>query len=291
MQVNRRIASSAATIAALAAVVTVLIAWDRQGTDPPTQSDKDPVAATLLQSPSGTATAKPRPTPTDDGRLLPNLMSLPAEDISLELVDGQRRLRFASIIANTGIGPVETLPDGREPCPPDQRHASQVLYNDVNGNGRYEREVDVEKSTRVAGCMLFHATHDHWHFDAAASYTLTTPISKTTIAASEKVSFCWRDSRQVPGSADSRPTEFYGDCTRDTVQGITPGWADVYRATLPDQHLDLPPDLADGVYCLWNEADPLKLLDETNDADNAAARPIRIAGNTVTLAPGASCAP
>jgi hypothetical protein len=64
----------------------------------------------------------------------------------------------------------------------------------------------------------------------------------------------------------------------------------VYRATLPDQHLDLPVDLADGVYCLRNRADPLELLLETDDDDNAAALAIRIAGASVAEVTGASCA-
>jgi hypothetical protein len=63
----------------------------------------------------------------------------------------------------------------------------------------------------------------------------------------------------------------------------------VYRATLPEQHLDLPMGLADGVYCLRNRADPLELLIETDDDDNAAALAIRIAGTTVAEATSVSC--
>jgi hypothetical protein len=137
--------------------------------------------------------------------------------------------------------------------------------------------------------MLDHPTHDHWHFDAAASHTLTAPDSAAAIVAAEKVSFCWRDNREVPAEANPRFSQYYGDCQRDTVQGITPGWADVYRATLPDQHLDLPVGLPDGLYCLRNEADPLGLLLEADDDDNAAVLPIQITGTTVAASTAGSC--
>lgn len=287
MRVPRTTALTAAAIGASCLVVAGVLGVGRLGAGEPT-ARKEPVAATVTGSPQPLARAEVRRVPVH-ARLLPNLRSLTPEDVAIEMVGDVRRLRFASIIANTGFGPVETLPDGRRPCPAGQRHASQVLYHDTDGNGGYDRAVDTATSSRPAGCMLFHATHDHWHFDAAARYTLTAPASSSPVAAAEKVSFCWRDNRVVPARVDPRPAEFYGDCERDTVQGINPGWADVYRSTLPDQHLDLPAWLADGVYCLRNEADPLQLLLETDDTDNAAALAVRITGATVAPATGATC--
>lgn len=246
---------------------------------------------------SGTSTAVrqtlldyPDPRPVQGSALLrPNLHSLPAEDLVIELAGGERRLRFTSIIANSGFGPVETDPDGLLPCPEAQRHASQVLYRDANGDGRYERSVDTATLTRPAGCMLDHKGHDHWHFDAAARYVLTAPGSDEPVAEAQKVSFCWRDNREVPAQADPRPDRHYGDCTRDKVQGITPGWADVYPERLDDQHLGLPADLDDGVYCLWNEADPLGRLLETDETDNAAVAAAEISGTNVDAAAADLC--
>jgi hypothetical protein len=230
----------------------------------------------------------PRPIP-GNGLLRPNLQSLPPEDLLIELTDGERRLRFTSIIANSGLGPIETNPNGLLPCPEGQRHASQVLYRDVDGDGTYERSVDTDTLSRPAGCMLDHEGHEHWHFDAAARYTLTAPGSDEPVAVAEKVSFCWRDNREVPAEVDPRPDRHYGDCTHDTVQGITPGWADVYPERLDDQHLDLPADLDDGVYCLWNEADPLGLLLETDETDNAAVAAVEISGTNIEVASADMC--
>jgi hypothetical protein len=245
--------------------------------------------ATAAPPTAAMAPVGPTPEAADD-RLLPNLASLPAEDVIIEMVDDTRRLRFTSIIANTGVGPVETVPDDEVGCPPGQRHVSQRLYHDVDGDGQFAWDVDVDTTLRPAGCMLDHADHDHWHFDAAARYVLTEPRSTTPIVSADKVSFCWRDNREVPAEADPGHEQHYGDCGYDEVQGIMPGWADVYSNDLADQHLDLPDDLADGLYCLWNEADPYRLLVESDESDNAAVRAIELAGTTVTMAPPERCA-
>ncbi len=259
--------------------------------------DAPATAAKLVGTPTAEPTPisypDPRPQPNPVRRpLLPNLQSLPPEDFHIEVINGgERRLRFTSIIANTGVGPVETNPDDLLPCPPGQRHASQVLYHDADDDGRYDRETDTATTSRPAGCMLDHEGHDHWHFDTAARYALIQPGQAAPVAEAAKVSFCWRDNREVPAEADPRPEQHYGDCTRDTVQGITPGWADVYPERLDDQHLDLPADLPDGVYCLWNEADPRNLLRESDDSDNAAVSAIEITGTEVAAARPDACAP
>jgi hypothetical protein len=156
-----------------------------------------------------------------------------------------------------------------------------VIYTDRTGDGRFARGEDKARVTTAAGCMLDHPTHKHWHFDAMASYSLARPGSSTPIVSREKVSFCLRDSREMLASTD-RPRRHYGDCGRNKVQGISPGWADVYKWTLPGQVLELPDDLADGQYCLHSAADPLGLLEEADEEDNAAVRSIRLTGNEVT---------
>jgi hypothetical protein len=219
----------------------------------------------------------------------PNLRSLPAEDVHIESATDGRQLRFASALPNTGIGPLAVRPDDGGRCPPRQRYAAQVIYEDHAGDGRFDRGEDGIITTFPAGCMLDHPTHRHWHFDAMAGYALTKPGTSTPIASQEKVSFCLRGSREVPrGLGPTR--EHYGDCGRNKVQGISPGWADVYRADLPGQMLELPDELADGQYCLHAVADPLGLLEETDEGDNAAVRSIRIAGNEVRPGDRMACA-
>ncbi len=196
---------------------------------------------------------------------------------------GQRWLRFEAALGNSGVGPLETRPDRRANCPRGQEHASQVIFRDVDGNGRYRRAVDTRRLVRSAGCMVFHPKHDHWHFDAASRYLLQPADRDRTVTARRKTSFCLRDSRRVPvpwGAAKTYDS-YYGSCDTDTPQGITIGWADVYQSFLAGQALRLPNRLSNGRYCLRVRVDPLDQLLESNDRDNASARAIRIRNRSV----------
>lgn len=233
--------------------------------------------------------AGPDPQAIRVGALLqPNLRSLPAESVRIETNGGRRELRFTSALANVGAGPLEVRPDDGRTCPRGQLRAAQVIYTDRAGDGRFDRGEDKAPISIPAGCMLDHPTHKHWHFDAMARYSLTRPASSAPLVSSEKVSFCLRDSRRMPASPD-RPRRHYGHCGRNKVQGISPGWADVYKATLPGQMLELADDLVDGQYCLHSAADPLGLLQETDEDDNAAVLSIRLTGNEVSRGDPAAC--
>ena len=256
---------------------------------------KQPATSVLpIPAPSKTSSAAvqyPDPKRVPVGaRLLPNLRSLPPEDIEIRTGDdGQRQLWFTSIIANAGIGPAEVIPDEVLPCPPGQRYASQVLYHDSGGNGRFDPTADQLTTMRRGGCMLDHPTHDHWHFDAMARYAVTRWGERSPLVSSDKVSFCLRDNRETPSESAVKVPEHYGDCGPNNVQGISPGWADVYDTDLPDQHLVLPATITDGNYCLHNEADPLELLLETDETDNAAVIAVRITGNDVAVGAAGRC--
>jgi Lysyl oxidase len=165
-----------------------------------------------------------------------------------------------------------------------------VLYHDSAGDARFDRTVDKMRTTRQGGCMLDHPDHGHWHFDAMARYSLTRQGEQSPLVASDKVSFCRRDNRETPSASPVKVAQHYGDCGPRKVQGISPGWADVYDTDLPDQHLALPAELPEGAYCLHNEADPLELLLETDDSDNAAAIAVRIIGAEVSVGAARSCA-
>lgn len=249
--------------------------------EPPTQSRETP---TVRADP-------PRePTPTGPLPLLPNLRSLPPEDIFIGFPgEGGRELRFAGILANDGIGPIVMRPDEAPECPEGQRHASQLIYLDGNGDNRYDRRRDTETEIRPAGCLLFHPDHDHWHLDASARYTLIRPGARTPVVEQDKVSFCLRDSERLPGAEWADVPDHFGDCERDRIQGISTGWTDVYESDLDGQALALPDDLPDAVYCLRVSADPLDLLREMDESDNASAVAVRIAGDEATPVAGPAC--
>jgi Lysyl oxidase len=222
--------------------------------------------------------------------LRPDVRSLRARDLRIRVTAAGRRLRFAAMLANDGPGPLVLAPRQRRDCPPGLRHADQQVHLDRNRDGRYQRRTDTAVRSRPAGCMLDHPTHAHWHFDAMAAYRLVdvTP-RRRVVSARPKVSFCLRDNRPVPGTTPRQRRAFFGDCGRDVVQGISPGWVDLYDVHTPGQSVRLPRRMPDGVYCLVLRADPRDQLVETDETDNASVRPVRIRGNRVSTPQVAAC--
>ena len=102
------------------------------------------------------------------------------------------------------------------------------------------------------------------------------------VASSEKVSFCVRDSIRFDGRAArlARRPCYYGDCTQDSITGLSIGWADYYGSTLPGQELDIR-GLPDGRYCLRTEADPADRLAKSNETNNGRSTLVRITGREV----------
>lgn len=267
--------STLGVLGLLTLVVVATLAWRDAG--------DGSVRATSTTAPAAPSPASsPTAMSSEPAPLLPNLRSLPAGELSVETTgDGVRLLRFSSSLANVGPGPLELVPDDGASCPVEQRHASQRLFVDEDVDGRFDRSRDVTTLTRAAGCMLDHPTHDHWHFDAMARYALTPPGTENPIVAVDKVSFCLRDNATTPGGPLGQ-ARFYPECDgRLSLQGISPGWADIYRSDLPGQVLELPDGTADGLYCLRTTADPDALLVETEEADNGAVQALRLVGTTV----------
>jgi Lysyl oxidase len=213
--------------------------------------------------------------------LRPDMFSLRARGMRISVSNGFRVLRFSSMLANGGPGPMVLRPRPQGDCPPGRRLARQLVSVDRNRDGRFQRGTDTREVSRRAGCMVDHPTHHHWHFEDMAAYRLVDPRPRHVVAGRPKVSFCLRDNRPIPGTRPRQRREFFGECGRNRVQGISPGWVDLYDFTLPGQSLRLPRRMPDGVYCLVLRADPHDQLLETDETNNARARPIRINGTRV----------
>ena len=224
--------------------------------------------------------------------LLPDARALKANDLVITHDRaGHRVLRYESGLVNVGAGPLEVRPNDLRPCPGGQRHASQIIYRDRDHSGHFSRRHDTRVTRHSAGCMVFHPTHNHWHFEAAARYVLYRPAQRQPlIVTGRKMSFCLRDSRRAP---DRWPTadykQFYGDCSRSSPQGISIGWADIYQNFLPGQAIRLPDRLRNGIYCLRTVVDPRDELLETDNTDNTSIRGLRLRGSSVSIRPSARC--
>ena len=254
--------------------------------------------ASPSETPTPTPTDTPTPTPTPttsvppDDRLLPDLIALPASQLSVQVRSDGNRLRFSSSLGNIGAGPIEVRPNNLMPCPEGQHNSTQIIYRDVNANGRYNWAKDTSFTRHRAGCMIYHPLHHHWHFKASARYELLDPSQdhEVVVAARRKVSFCLRDTGRVPERYGSFGyPEAYGSCTRTSPQGISVGWMDVYQSFLAGQSLTLPKNLADGLYCLRTVVDPINQLVEGNDDNNESVRALRIHGTRVVARPNTLC--
>jgi hypothetical protein len=222
--------------------------------------------------------------------LLPNLQSLAAEDLQVQRTADGRLLRFSAALANLGPGPLLLHPGPSDDrCPPRQLPAAQVVHRDANEDGIYQPGRDLPGPSRHAGCMLAHPTHDHWHFDAMAGYSLSSPTTGRRLATRRKVSFCLRDNRRIRGAETSVLREHFGECSRTGPQGISPGWLDVYLWDLPGQTLKLPAGLGRQVLCLDLTADPRGLLAETDETDNGTSITVVVTDTVVQLGPPGRC--
>lgn len=223
--------------------------------------------------------------------LKPNLVALPAADISVQRSGTERKIRFESGLGNVGPGPIEVRPNRAKPCPAGKHHATQIMYRDMDGSGRYRRDTDTGLSRRSAGCMVFHRHHDHWHFEAASRYTLFQPSeSKPVNVARRKMSFCLRDSRRLPTSYGTfKYPQHYGACSRYSPQGISVGWVDIYQSFLAGQAIRLPRRAEDGLYCLRTKVDPKNSLVESDDGDNVSVRAFRLEGDRIRYRDSRRC--
>ena len=265
-------------VAAGAAVTVAMASREPAAPDPAVPTDGSSTSASGSGKLAGPAA------------LLPNLRSLDAFDLQVQRVPGGRLLRFSASLANLGPGPLLLRPEpSGDGCPARQHPASQVLHRDDNDDGAYQPGRDVPGQVRDAGCMLAHPTHDHWHFDAMAGYSLRSPTTDQRLATRAKVSFCLRDNRRIDGVETSVRREHFGECTRTGPQGISPGWQDAYLWDLPGQTLPLPAGLGRQVHCLDLTADPRDLLAETDESDNSSSITVVVTDVVVQLGPPGRC--
>lgn len=218
-------------------------------------------------------------------QLLPNLQPLDPWNVYVaSTAGGGRELRFGSTAANVGRGPLEIYSEKANDCDANSattnRFAYQRIFLDADGDGVFNRAVDASSIVRQAGCMVYHSSHHHWHFDAFARYELRSGTA--VLRSSTKVSFCVSDSWWFgSGLAGFSSSAYYKNCNRTSTQGISIGWVDEYGPNLDGQSLDIT-GMAPGSYCLLLRSDPIDLLAETSNSDNARGVVVQLTNTGVT---------
>ena len=186
-----------------------------------------------------------------------------------------RELRFSNTVWNGGQGPLELRGE----------------YNPASGKTRVWQRIystDGSFRERFVGEFVWHAGHNHWHFEKFALYELWSLSSKgslkNVVVSSHKITFCIADTEKIAQLIGSPSTAVYNTCGNQ-LQGISVGWGDTYGAGIEGQSLDIT-NVLDGKYALKSTADPVNRLTESNDNNNAMIIYIKIAKGTVTVLSG-----
>jgi hypothetical protein len=202
----------------------------------------------------------------------PNITPFPARDIRIEeRSDGTTHLRFSTLSWNNGAGPLE-IRAGTIDTVNGKQEVIQRIYSD---NGAY-RDVN-------AGSFVYHAGHNHFHFEDYALYTLQLVTANGAAdRISSKTTFCIMDTTRVSTKLPNAPKRaVYKTCT-GTMQGMSVGWGDKYGYSLVGQSIDIT-GLSDGEYNLKIQIDPKTQIVESNDTDNISTVRIRLTNGTVTV--------
>ncbi|MBL8763926.1 MAG: pre-peptidase C-terminal domain-containing protein [Phycisphaerae bacterium] len=214
--------------------------------------------------------------PTD---YLPDIIIRPAElyDNQITNSGGQRLLRLSNGTANIGRGKLHLF--GKLPA---------------NGDGTQDVIQRVYRSDgtswdRVAGRFVYHPTHGHIHFEDWCIYRLRAVLPGDGVGPivreGAKTSFCILDLQVYDSSLPGYPSGGEFNTCGTSVQGLSVGWMDVYSKSLDGQWIDIT-GVADGVYWLESEADPLLHVLEANESNNITRVKVVI-GSGSGLAPDA----
>ncbi len=199
-------------------------------------------------------------------------------------------LRFSNTVWNAGEGRLELIGRTIDTSSGKKTRVSQRIYDDA---GNY--------TSKHVGDFVYHASHNHFHFENFAEYELWTRADYDAWLSGgqgqaqrrgSKTTFCIMDTYQVEALPHSPSSAVYSSCGT-TKQGLSVGWGDQYGYHLSGQWIDLgTTTLADGDYVLRSIADPKNRLYESankNDSNresqqaNAAVTFFRVQGSNITV--------
>ncbi len=203
--------------------------------------------------------------PPEAEALLPDLVAHPPSDLGLvgSRDAGTLRLKFTTRFSNQGVGPLEVRAEG-EGEDSDGARLLQVVYS---------ADPDAPLGERAeVGQFTFEQQHGHLHIDTFARYELWSVDEnddlQEALVSNPKVGFCLIDAEILEPEVTSKDTQVYWGC-RSEVQGLSPGWGDVYTAQLAVQDLNVS-GLPDGRYALVNVINYQEKLLESDYANNRA---------------------
>ena len=218
---------------------------------------------------------------TTDAEGAPVLGCQPGE-VANDTPTPQRCLRFETHAANTGAGALELHYRA------DQLATTRGVVQRIYASDGTYRDT-------AAGSYVLDPTHGHFHYTDFAVASLWRSDAKgrrlgaAPVRTGRKAGFCLEDVyayRQSGPATYTAPRACYpttvtaGEVSQ--VNGISPGWVDVYDMSIPHQYIEIS-DVPDGYYLLQISIDSERRLRETTTKDNAVWQRVRLCGDRVDL--------
>ena len=215
---------------------------------------------------------------------LPDLRMAKLADFRIVTLDGRTLLRFSSTMTNVGAGAFEVRSTRASTTSPWD--VDQLIYDDTGRKHRFDT---------LATMQYGGDGHGHWHIQGMVDVDLWSPSDR---AKGEKIGYCFFDTTVVnlslPG-APLAPVYRETTCAREagltSRVGISVGWGDRYKWSLPFQWVDVT-GLPAADYRIRAIVDPRHLFMESSTANNCTYTRLRIdpAALTVSvLGSGWSC--
>jgi hypothetical protein len=251
------------------ATLVLLVATPAGGQEPPTPPPAPPPAPVPA----------PDTNPCNDEllRLLcPDLRMAPPTDLRVRRAGGQLRLLATNRIVNVGQGPLEL----RATRGSDPRFAK--AYQVVRTRDPHRPVVFFPEAGWVYWKAIPGQGH-YWKYYRAARFELWSLNPDGTRAAmvrtGPKLSYCFRDLRRVRNWPRTPHRRVYPGCSQNLGQaalrlGVSPGWADVYPSTYPENWISITG--LQGCFAFVHRADPLGDLVEAREDNNIGLRVIRL---------------
>lgn len=171
---------------------------------------------------------------------------------------------------------VERVLQGGPPPTPIIERIGQRLFNHPTALGA------PSQLRLIDGDLIFHPAHMHVHFSDWTDIELIHPTTLQVVAQNQKVSFCLEDV-SIADPEIAPATGLYEGACDSFVQGISPGWKDVYGEGISGQFMVLPAGITPGIYALRAEVDPQARLVEETRSNNLAATFIQLPAVSSTL--------
>jgi hypothetical protein len=207
---------------------------------------------------------------------LPDLGMAHPRNLQIENTSGRTLLRFDSIVVNVGAGPLELY--GQRAAGASTMSTTQRIFDDA---GTY-------RDVPTSAIMYFGGDgHNHWHVQNLEDFALVRLDNGAKVGTGAKHGFCFFDNFIYGSTQPAYYTTSSGACgggtsATQTMMGLSPGWGDIYRRSLPDQYIDIT-GLTSGRYRLIGTADPSDWFLESNNANNVSWIDIQLKSNTVSI--------